>query len=100
MLWMLIVWTVLVGLGIPGIVLAVRALPWVDARVLAGTKPWACDICMSFWTGAVLVLGAVAVSREFVVFVVAPAAYTIALATLRVLQAPHGEPPPALPPEE
>jgi hypothetical protein len=94
MLFMLIVWTVLVGLGIPGIVLAARALPWVDTRVLAGVKPWACDICMSFWTGAVLVLGAAAIAGALEVLAVAPPAYTIALVVLRHLQAPHGAPPP------
>lgn len=45
-------------LTVPGFVLAVRALPWVDAKVMAGVKPWACDICSCFW--ATILWGAIA----------------------------------------
>lgn len=100
MYFMLIVWTILVGLGIPGIVLAVRKLPWVDVRVLEGVKPWACNVCMSFWTGAILVLGAAAVASELAVLAVAPPAYTIALGVLRWFEEPSGASPPVGLPEE
>lgn len=38
------------ALTVPGFVLAVRALPWVERRVLDGVKPWACDVCSCFWS--------------------------------------------------
>lgn len=100
MLWSLVVWTAMVGVGIPGVVLAVRALPGVDKLVLENRKPWACDICMSFWTGAALSIGAAVVAQDFRVLAVAPPAYTIALGVLRVLQRPQGAPPPLDPPAE
>ena len=28
----------------------VRTFGWVEKRLLVGTKPWACNVCMSFWT--------------------------------------------------
>ena len=96
----LLVWTVLVACSIPGIVQAVRALPWVSQRVFENVKPWACDICMSFWIGAFVTSGAAAIAHDLVVLAVAPPAYTLALLLLRALQAPHGEAPPLEPPAE
>lgn len=96
----LLVWTALVALAIPGVVQAVRALPWVSRRVFENVKPWACDICMSFWIGALATIGAAALAHDLRVLAVAPPAYTIALLVLRVLQAPHGEAPPLEPPSE
>jgi hypothetical protein len=96
----LLTWAVFVSLGIPGVVLAVRKLPGVDTKVLAGVKPWACDVCMCFWVGAILTLEAAAVAWDLRVLAVAPPAYTLALLLLRVMQAPHGAPPPPDLPEE
>ncbi len=42
-------WSALLGLTVAGFILGVRALPWVDRRVMALKKPWACDFCMCFW---------------------------------------------------
>jgi hypothetical protein len=98
-IWTLLVWTLLVGLGIPGVVLAIRKLSWIDALVLEGKRPWACDVCMSFWFGGIpLTLLAALVEGDLRVLAVAPPAFTIALALLRVLQAPHA-PPPSFPEE-
>jgi hypothetical protein len=82
-----------VALTVPGFVLAVRALPPVERLVLAGVKPWACDVCSTFW--ATLVWGAVA----WVVFghwalVAVPPSYTIALWLLGELSRPATLPPP------
>lgn len=41
---------VFLALTVPGFVTAVRALPWVERRVLDGVKPWACDVCSCFWS--------------------------------------------------
>ena len=35
-----------------GITVALRALRPIAARVQEAQKPWACDVCMSFWTTA------------------------------------------------
>jgi hypothetical protein len=73
---------VLAGISVPGIVLAVRALPPVDRRVLAGQRPWACDVCMSFWaTGVVAGLVAL-VFKDARLLLSAGPAYTIALGSL------------------
>lgn len=45
------------ALTAPGIIVAVRALRWVEQKMVDGVRPWACDICMSFWTVAVIVTG-------------------------------------------
>lgn len=72
----------LVGISVPGVVLAVRALPAVDRRVLAGAKPWACDVCMSFWsTGLVTVLVAVVFKDARLLLACGPA-YTLAMIIL------------------
>lgn len=102
MITSLLAWTFMVGFGIPGIVTAVRTLAWVDRKAMAGVKPWACDVCMSFWTGAFLVIGAVGISGQLVTLAVAPPAYTIALLVLGLLQRPPSSTGdlPTEPPEE
>lgn len=42
-----------------GAVLVIRALPGVNRLVLEGKKPFACDLCMSWWT-SILICGAFA----------------------------------------
>lgn len=87
----------LTGLGLgttaAGVVVAVRALPPVQRAMFAQKKPWACDVCMSFWT--VGALGLLGVLRGFDVLACGPA-YPVALLVLRKL----GEPmhPPVMPP--
>lgn len=41
---------VLRGLAVYALVAIIRALPWVEGKFYRGWKPWACDICMTFWT--------------------------------------------------
>ena len=43
-------WTMLIGLSSMFTVEAARTTRWIDARVLRGERPWACNICMSLWT--------------------------------------------------
>lgn len=78
-----------VALTVPGFVRAVRTLAWVDEKVVAGVKPWACNVCMTFWS-IVLVWGPLALlawGPEAVV--VLPPAYTVAFVLLeRVLEKP------------
>lgn len=89
-----------IALTVPGLVTAVRALPWVSEKVVAGVKPWSCDICMTFWgTALVTVVAATATLDGYVILLAGPA-YTVALVVLeRVLHAPPPGPPPEdLPP--
>ena len=46
----LTLYVVLVALSAASIVPVVRALPGVQGWVQRGIKPWACDLCMSFWS--------------------------------------------------
>lgn len=50
----------LVALFATGLTLVLRVLPGIRGAVFRGTKPWACDLCMSWWgawAGGVLALG-------------------------------------------
>lgn len=46
----LTLYVVLVALSAASIVPVVRALPGIQGWVQRGIKPWACDLCMSFWS--------------------------------------------------
>ena len=82
-----------VSCTVPGFVLAVRALPPVERLVFAGVKPWACDVCSTFW--ATIFWGAVAwgVFGHWALVAVPPA-YTIAFWLLGALSKPTTLPPP------
>jgi hypothetical protein len=60
-------------------------------------KPWACDVCMSFWTCAVLGV-ALATQHGLEALVAVGPAYPVALWVLYVLGKPQGGPP--MPPLE
>lgn len=90
--------TAAVAFTVPGFVLAVRALPWVSRKVDAGIKPWACDVCMSFWGTALFSVLASTVTREPLHLLAAGPAYTIALLILARLEAPPIPLPPELAP--
>lgn len=53
----LLVWVILVALTAGGLIQLARQLPWVDAQMMAGKKPWVCDLCMSWWTSLLSTLG-------------------------------------------
>lgn len=90
-----------IAITVPGVVTAVRALPPVAAKVLEGAKPWACNICMSFWATSLVTSVAAAYLQEIGVLLLAGPAYTLALVLLeRVVEAPPaGGPQPELPQE-
>lgn len=46
----LLTWTAIVALTAAGLIQLVRQIPWVDRQMLAGRKPWVCDLCMSWWS--------------------------------------------------
>jgi hypothetical protein len=41
---------IVVALTAVGLIQLIRLIPWVYRQMLAGKKPWVCDLCMSFWT--------------------------------------------------
>lgn len=89
---------VFISLTVPGFVLATRALPWVDEKVLEGVKPWACDICMSFWSTVLWgLIAAIFFGRD--ALAAAPPSYTIALALLGFMSRPSAAPPSSFPGE-
>jgi len=93
-----VAWALALGATAAGVVLAIRQVPAVQRWMFARKKPWACDICMGFWsTGfAACVL---AVSRfDPSLLLVAGPAYPVTLWLLRKLQEPTR--PPRLPPLE
>ena len=45
------------------IVLILRAFSAIQRRVVAGLKPWSCDLCMSFWSTLVVLGGATLLLR-------------------------------------
>ena len=45
----MIVAVLVVGLAAAGLASVVRALPYFRDLVFRGVKPWACDLCMSWW---------------------------------------------------
>lgn len=79
----LLFWSPLVGLTASGIVRAVRTLPPVARWMMDGRKPWACDVCMAFWTCAKVTFALAAWQGNMELLVVAGPAYPIALWCLK-----------------
>lgn len=38
------------------VVSLLRSFRWVKVAMINGTKPWACDLCMSFWATVLIVI--------------------------------------------
>jgi hypothetical protein len=93
-------WALMVGATSAGMTTVLRALPLVQKWMWAFKKPWVCDICMSFWTVALLSLGLALLLRNAVWILVSGPAYPWALWVLRKTSDPHGQPPPMPPLEE
>jgi len=96
----LLAWAVGLGSTAAGIVLAVRALPAVRRAMVQLKKPWACDLCMSFWTVGALSLGLAVWKVDAQLLLSAGPAYPLALQLLRMLQEPANPPSPLPPLEE
>ena len=79
--------------AVPGFIQAARALPWVSEQVLAGVKPWACNICMTFWSCILFALPLLLVFGILPVFLVLAPAYTSALWLHKQVATPDSSPP-------
>jgi len=55
---MLIHYALLLGFSAATLITLFRAIPLGQWLVKTGKKPWACDVCMSFWAVLIAVLGA------------------------------------------
>lgn len=91
----IILWSLLVGATSAGMTAAIRELPSVYKKMMERKKPWACDICMSFWTVGLLGLGLSIWGERELILVCGPA-YPWALWVLCKISAPVGPPPPEL----
>lgn len=81
----------IVALTVPGFVRAVRAIPAIDRRALAGQKPWACDVCMCFWSTGIWTFVVSTVLQDRHLVLACGPAYTIAMWILaKTTEAPVG----------
>lgn len=87
-----------VSLTVPGFVQAVRKLPWVHEQVIAEVKPWACDICMCFWSTAIFTVPMLCIFGPTAIFAFGPA-YTVSMYLYYVFAQPTSMPPPPSFPE-
>ena len=92
----LLLWGLGLGATAAGVTVAVRALKPVKKRMRAQQKPWACDVCMAFWTTAAVTTAVAAWRWDLGLVAAAGPAYPVALWTLRKLTDPVGPPPPPL----
>jgi len=79
--------------AVPGFIQATRALPWVSEQVLAGVKPWVCNICMTFWSCILFSLPLLLVFGFLPVLLALAPAYTSALWLHKQVAAPDSAPP-------
>lgn len=85
-------WALFIGATSAGMTVAIRGLPTVKKWMMQRKKPWACDVCMSFWTtGLVALLVAGHYGHELIVS--CGPAYPWALWVLCKITAPTGPPP-------
>lgn len=92
----LFILALLIGLSSAGATVVIRQAPFIRGWTAANVKPWACDICMTFWCTLIgtAVAQTVLDSRALVVWFVA---YTIGKYSLRKLTDPEGVPPGLIP---
>ena len=50
----ILVAAVVLGMSAAALPPITRALPFVQSWTERGIKPWACDLCMSFWSTAIM----------------------------------------------
>lgn len=89
----LLLWALPVGATAAGMIVVIRVLPLIRQQVEAMKKPWACDICMSFWVVGLLVLLLLLGKRDPQFLFVAGPAFPFALWFLRRLTDPPELPP-------
>ena len=90
----IMLWSILLGATSVGITVALRALPFVKVWIQEMRKPWACDVCMSFWTVGLLGLGLAWWQQQPELLVVCGPAFPWALWVLCKVTEPKGPPPP------
>jgi hypothetical protein len=83
---------ILVGLSAAGLVVFLRALPLVQRLVREQKKPWACDVCMSFWSTFLLTSATFHFDGGLALAAAAPG-FAVALLVLRKLTEPLRLPP-------
>lgn len=87
---------VVAALGAVGLTTVIRAVPPFARLNEHGVKPWACDLCMSFWTTALfLVVGAISNKVDaFDAFFLWMPSFALAYGTIqRIIPPPLGGPP-------
>lgn len=90
-----LLWSVVLGLGSVAVTRCVRALPPFAGWTMQLKKPWACDICMTFWGVVGLASMAFWWGEPLRTLLFAgPCAWTVGFAVLRPLSAPTSLPPP------
>ncbi|MFQ5339971.1 MAG: hypothetical protein ACE5F6_00335 [Anaerolineae bacterium] len=92
----ILAWSVVLGATAAGFVSAVRGLPWVQRAIMDRRKPWACDVCMGFWTTGAVTVGLAYVLNDIWALLWAGPAYSVALWILRKLGEPQLPPLPPL----
>lgn len=100
MVQLLLTWALYVGPTAAGLIVALRAVPWVGKKLEAATKPWACDACMGFWTVGLTVMLVVAATRDRALLFGAGPAYPLCLWVLRQVTARGNVALPMLEPED
>ena len=92
---------IIVAWSTMGAVLVIRALPGVGRLVLEAKKPFACDLCMSWWTSIAICGIASWLFQDLLWFVcVLPSVATGVWTLGRMYPAPSGGSFPPLPGEE
>lgn len=86
----IMLWAIILGATSAGMTVAVRALPFIRKRIENQEKPWACDICMSFWTVGLLGLNLAMWKMQPELLVVCGPAYPWAMWVLCKVTEPRG----------
>lgn len=88
--------SIIAGLGSVGITIVLRAIPPFEGWNERGIKPWACDLCMSFWCSAIclavgVVFAELSPSDAFMAWM---PSFVVAFGTIqRIIPVPLGDPP-------
>lgn len=94
----ILLWAVVLGAGSVAVTKCVRALPPFSRWLLEAKKPWACDLCMTFWGVAFFCLLR-GLSGETVdaLLLIGPCSWTVGFGVLQRLSEPTSAPPMMMP---
>ena len=93
----LVLWTLLAALGAVGLTTILRHAPIIRGQVAQAKKPWACDVCMPFYTVPLFLAIPITLIGNWEYAVAALPAYALAHVTLSQMSRPPG--PPVIPPD-